>query len=147
MQTPIHTVTIHLPCQIFHKRWRLYYTSGWFLRCSRTLVWYKEHSSAWYFQQNLSHQILHINKEMLENLVPVSYCRATPELQNGGWIMGIGPSESKRTTFYARHSLWVLANSMHRNVHCRTHGCLWVMGLEWEESRRFALSADLCLES
>ena len=26
--------------------------SGWFLHHSRTLVWYKEHSSAWYFQQN-----------------------------------------------------------------------------------------------
>ena len=38
-----------------------------------------------------------------KNLVPVSYCRATQELSNGGWNMGIHPGEPKRTTFCARH--------------------------------------------
>ena len=38
-----------------------------------------------------------------KNFVPVTYCRATQELQNGGWIMGISPSEPKR---HVRHFLW-----------------------------------------
>ena len=45
-----------------------------------------------------------------ENLVPVSYCRATEELQNGGWIMGIHPGEPKCATFCARYffeCLWI----------------------------------------
>ena len=32
---------------------------------------------------------------------------------------------------------------MHKNIHCGAHGCLQVMGLEQEESRRVALSAGL----
>ena len=83
-----------------------------------------------------------------KNFVPGSwYCRATQELQNGGWIMGIGPSEPKCPTFCARHFLWALATSMHKNVHCGGHERLRVIGLEWEESRRVALSSGLCLES
>ena len=39
------------------------------------------------------------------------------------------------------------ANSMHKTVHRRAHGCLRVMGLEREESRRVVLSSGLCLES
>ena len=37
-----------------------------------------------------------------------SYCRATQELQNGGWIMEIGPSKPKCPTFCTRHFLWAL---------------------------------------
>ena len=38
-----------------------------------------------------------------KNLVLGSYCRATQELSNGAWIMGIGPREPKCPTFCARH--------------------------------------------
>ena len=53
--------------------------------------------------------------------------------------MGIGLSELKCPTFCLRHFLWVLANSMHKNVHCRVHEHLQVIGLQREESRRVAL--------
>ena len=36
-----------------------------------------------------------------------------------------------------------LADSKHKNVHRRAHGCLWVMVLEQTESRRVALSSGL----
>ena len=42
---------------------------------------------------------------------------------------------------------WVLADGMHKNVHCGAHGCLQAMGLERRESRRVALSSGLCLGS
>ena len=165
---PPHTHSYqHLHGQKFHKRWRL---SLWMTFTPfRTLVWYKEHSSAWYFQQKLpdtSHTwrkrtetpcgcaeipdfLMSCNSGTArwKNLVPVAYCRATQELQNGGWIMGISPSKPKCTTFCARHFLWALANSVHKNVHRGAHGRLWVMGLEREESRKVALSSGLCLES
>ena len=38
-----------------------------------------------------------------KNFVPVSYCRATQELENGGWIMESVEANQKRTTFDARH--------------------------------------------
>ena len=64
------------------------------------------------------------------------------ELQNGGWIMGIGPSEPKCPTVSTRHFLWALANSMHKTVHRWTYEHLQVMGLKWED-RRVVLSSDL----
>ena len=82
-----------------------------------------------------------------KNFVPVSYCRATQELLNGAWIMGIHPGEPKRTTFCARHFLWALESSMHKSGRRGAHECLRVMGLERAESRRVALSSGLCLES
>ena len=50
--------------------------------------------------------------------------------------MGVGPSEPKHTTFYARHFLRAPANTKHIKVHREAHGRLWVMGPEREESRR-----------
>ena len=38
-----------------------------------------------------------------KNLVPGSYCRATQELSNGGWIMGIGWSKPGCPTSCTRH--------------------------------------------
>ena len=38
-----------------------------------------------------------------EFFVPVSYCRATQDLENGDWIMGIHPGKPKRPSFCTRH--------------------------------------------
>ena len=40
---------------------------------------------------------------------------------------------------------WAPANSMHKNIHPGAHGCRRVTRLEWEGSRRVALSSGLCL--
>ena len=48
---------------------------------------------------------------------------------------------------FARGTFRVLADGTHKNVNRGAHGCLWVVGLEREESRRVALSSGLCLES
>ena len=61
--------------------------------------------------------------------------------------MGISLREPKLPTFFARGTFLTLADSMYKNVHCGAHGCLRVMGLEQDESRRVALSSGLCLES
>ena len=116
--------------------------------------WDKEHSSCGHFQQKSSHTSYTRRKHTDTPsscaeifLCLSSYCRATHELQNGGWTLGIGPSKPKCPTFFMRHSLWVLANSMHKTVHCSAHECLWVIGLEQNESRRVTLSPSLCPES
>ena len=78
-----------------------------------------------------------------KNLVPGSYCRAAQELQNGGWIMGIGWSKPGCPTFCARYFLWALASGMHKTVCRGAHGCFRAIGLEREESRGVALSSGL----
>ena len=76
----------------------------------------------------------------IENLVPGSYCRATQELLNGSWILGISPGKPKLPTLHETH-FRVLVDGIYKNVQRAAHGCLQIVGLEQEESRRVALSS------
>ena len=79
-----------------------------------------------------------------KNFIPISYCRATQELLNGGRIMRIGPSEPKRTTSCVRPFFKCLQIACTKTVHHGAHRYLQIMGPEGEECRRVA---GLCLES
>ena len=73
--------------------------------------------------------------------IPVSYCRATQKLQNGGLIIGIDPNKPKHTTFMPGtfcECLWI-ACTKYKSIHSRAHECLWVMELDWEEGKKVAL--------
>ena len=47
---------------------------------------------------------------------------------------------NQNVPLFARGTFQALANSMHKTVHHRAHGCLRAMGLEREESRRVVSS-------
>ena len=64
------------------------------------------------------------------------------------WLKHGNLSRGTKIYHFLHEALFqALADSMHKNVHHEAHGCLRVIGLKQEESRRVALSSGLCLES
>ena len=135
-----------------------YYPSGWLLFCSRTLVWYKEHLSAWYFQRK-SPDTLHKYKNVQKHHAVVLkflifWCRVTLEPLDGktsfqshiveqhkSYRMVVESWELVQANqnvplFYARHFLWALANSMHKKrLPCDQSGnnWKWLLGGLWPQ--------------
>ena len=78
-----------------------------------------------------------MEKKKKKEFIPGSHCRA--KIVAESW-------DGKFPHFLREALLLVLAESMHKNIHHGAHGCLQVIELEQEESRRDPLSC-LCLES